>query len=165
MENICKLGFGGGCHWCTEAIFQSLHGVIKVEQGWISSSAPYNDFSEGVIVYFDNNIISYEVLIEVHLLTHSSGNEHSMRTKYRSALYYFEDKDIAGLQDSLLRLSIENKTHYITKILSLQEFRLNAENQLNYYSKNKGGPFCQLYITPKLNLLRSRFAVRVREDF
>ncbi|MCD0467019.1 peptide-methionine (S)-S-oxide reductase [Flavobacterium sp. ENC] len=165
MGNITKLGFGGGCHWCTEAVFQALHGVIKVEQGWIASIAPYDDFSEGVIVNFDNNIIPYDVLIEIHLLTHSSSNEHKMRTKYRSALYYFDDKDSTGLHASVARLSSENKTHYITQILPLQEFRLNAENQLNYYSKNKGGPFCQLYISPKLNLLRSRFAARVREDF
>ncbi|KIQ20156.1 peptide methionine sulfoxide reductase [Flavobacterium sp. MEB061] len=165
MENITKLGFGGGCHWCTEAIFQALHGVINVEQGWIASISPYDDFSEGVIVSFDNNIIPYDVLIEIHLLTHSSSNEHKMRTKYRSALYYFDDKDSAGLADSVARLSSENKTHYITQILPFQEFRLNAESQLNYYSKNKSGPFCQLYINPKISLLRSRFAVRVREDF
>jgi peptide-methionine (S)-S-oxide reductase len=165
MENISKIGFGGGCHWCTEAVFQALHGVVKVEQGWIASTAPYDDFSEGVIVNFDSNIISVDVLIEVHLLTHSSSNDHSMRAKYRSAIYYFDDKDSAGLYDTIARLSKENNTHYITKILLFHEFRLNAENQLNYYSKNKEAPFCQLYISPKLTDLRSRFGKSVREDF
>ena len=45
-----KIGFGGGCHWCTEAIFQALNGVESVEQGWISSLNPYDTFSEAVIV-------------------------------------------------------------------------------------------------------------------
>ena len=165
MENISKIGFGGGCHWCTEAVFQALHGVVKVEQGWIASTAPYNDFSEGVIVNFDSSIISVDVLIEVHLLTHSSSNEHSMRAKYRSAIYYFDDNDSAGLYDTLARLDSENNIHYITKILPFQDFRLNTKNQLNYYSKNKEAPFCQVYISPKLSALRSRFGARVRKDF
>ena len=45
-EMISKIGFGGGCHWCTEAVFQSLKGVAKVEQGWIASFDEYNSFSE-----------------------------------------------------------------------------------------------------------------------
>lgn len=165
MGNISRIAFGGGCHWCTEAVFQALHGVVHVEQGWIASAAPHDDFSEGVIVNFDSGIISHDVLIEVHLLTHSSSNEHSMRSKYRSAIYYFEDGDSAGIQESLARLSVENDIHYITKILPFREFRLNAESQLNYYSKNKAAPFCQVYISPKLTALRSRFAARVRKDF
>lgn len=165
MENISRIGFGGGCHWCTEAVFQALLGVVKVEQGWIASTAPYDDFSEGVIVNFDSSIISVDVLIEVHLLTHSSSNEHSMRTKYRSAIYYFDDKGSAVLYNTLARLGNENNIHYITKILPFQEFRLNATNQLNYYSKKKEAPFCQVYISPKLSVLRSRFGARVREDF
>ena len=164
MGTISKLGFGGGCHWCTEAVFQALHGVEKVEQGWIASDVPFDNFSEGVVVDFDSSIISSDVLIEVHLLTHSSANEHSMRDKYRSAIYYFDQKDSPVLQESLARLSIENQSRYITKILPFRKFRLNAENQLNYYSKNKTAPFCQVYISPKLAVLRSRFAAKVRDD-
>ena len=165
MENISKLGFGGGCHWCTEAVFQALHGVVSVEQGWLASIPPYHDFSEGVIVHFDSSVIPSEVLVEVHLLTHSSSSEHSMRIKYRSALYYFNEKDSVGLHDVVDRLSKENNIRYITKILPFKKFRLNDEPQLSYYSKHKDGPFCQLYISPKLAALRNRFALRVRDDF
>ncbi|MFV8270119.1 peptide-methionine (S)-S-oxide reductase [Flavobacterium sp. GT2N3] len=54
---IKKVGFGGGCHWCTEAYFQSLKGVEIVEQGWISSKFPEDIFSEAVIVHYNPSVI------------------------------------------------------------------------------------------------------------
>jgi peptide-methionine (S)-S-oxide reductase len=77
-----KIGFGGGCHWCTEAYFQSLTGVDKVEQGWISSTAPDDTFSEAVIVYYNPAIIPLKILIAVHLHTHAATKNHSFRKKY-----------------------------------------------------------------------------------
>jgi peptide-methionine (S)-S-oxide reductase len=44
MELISKIAFGGGCHWCAEAVFQSLNGVEKVEQGYVSSIAENSSF-------------------------------------------------------------------------------------------------------------------------
>lgn len=161
---INKIGFGGGCHWCTEAIFQSLIGVEKVEQGWIASSIPYETFSEAVIVNY-NELIDLEILIEVHLLTHSSTNSHSFREKYRSAIYYFSHDDKQTIQEIITQKSFENKASYITKVLPFISFKLNRESQIDYYLKNKDKLFCQTYINPKLTLLRKTFGKRIKEDF
>lgn len=159
-----KIGFGGGCHWCTEAVFQSLKGVDKVEQGWISSVSPSDSFSEAVIVYF-NEMISLEVLIEIHLLTHSSTSRHSMRDKYRSAIYYFREEDQELIQTILNELTIINEKNYITQVLPFVDFTENKESQLNYYQKNKNGQFCQNYIHPKLALIRSKFSKQSKLNF
>ena len=82
---MTKIGFGGSCHWCTEAIFQSLRGVREVLQGCIATDG--DDFSEAVIVAFDENEIALNDLVAVHLATHSCTSEHSMRRKYRSVVY------------------------------------------------------------------------------
>jgi len=161
---INKVGFGGGCHWCTEAVFQSLKGVDKVEQGWISSVSPSDSFSEAVIVYF-NEMISLEVLIDIHLLTHSSTSRHSMRDKYRSAIYYFREEDQELIQTILNELTIINEKNYITQVLPFVDFTENKESQLNYYQKNKNGQFCQNYIHPKLALIRSKFSKQSKLDF
>jgi peptide-methionine (S)-S-oxide reductase len=62
-----KIGLGGSCHWCTEAIFQSLKGVPNVSQGWIEPDNDSAGFSEAVIVEFDPEMISLQDLIEIHL--------------------------------------------------------------------------------------------------
>jgi len=72
-----KIGFGGGCHWCTEAYFQSLKGVEEVEQGWISAVTPNEAFSEAVIVHYDEHVIALNILISIHLHTHASTKNHS----------------------------------------------------------------------------------------
>ncbi len=87
-----KIGFGGGCHWCTEAVFQALIGVEKVEQGWIASEGENDSFSEAVIVHFDESTIDLSTLTAIHLFTHSCTSEHSMWKKYRSAVYTFSNK-------------------------------------------------------------------------
>ena len=51
MKTNTQLGLGGGCHWCTEAVFQAIEGVERVEQGYISSRAPFENRSEAVLIY------------------------------------------------------------------------------------------------------------------
>ena len=59
-----RIAFGRGCHWCTEAIFTSLKGVQKIEQGWIDSTHPdATTLSEAVIVYFESQKIPLDILI------------------------------------------------------------------------------------------------------
>ena len=77
---IAKAGFGGGCHWCTEGVFQSLRGVTQVDQGFVQSDAPADTWAEGVIVTFDSTVIQLETLSEVHLRTHSATRARSRRT-------------------------------------------------------------------------------------
>lgn len=159
-----RIAFGGGCHWCTEAVFQSLRGVNNVEQGWISSKPPNDTFSEGVIVHYNDNI-TLDTLVEVHLLTHSSTSLHSKRKKYRSAIYYFEEVDKLAVEEIIKYLALENNASYITQVLPFTTFKENKESLLNYYKKNKQGPFCQTYIDPKLTVLRERFGGVLRNDF
>ena len=91
MNYAQKIAFGGGCHWCTEAVFQSIKGVLKVEQGFVASTKKNSSFSEAVIVHFEDSKIALKTLIEIHLHTHKSTSNHSMRSKYRSAIYTFSE--------------------------------------------------------------------------
>ena len=155
---MSKIALGGGCHWCTEAVFQSLIGVSKVEQGYVASVGDTGAFSEAVIVHFDAEIISLKMLIEVHLHTHKSTSDHSMRSKYRSAVYVFSDEQ--GKEAHLIIDRFQKKfgNKLITRVLVFDLFKPSREQITNYYYKNPMKPFCERFIEPKLELLLQKFS-------
>lgn len=153
-----KIAFGGGCHWCTEAVFQSLRGVKKVEQGFIASTGENNTFSEAAIIHFDVASIALKDLIEIHLQTHESTSDHSMRQKYRSAIYSFSVGQRSKAHEILKRLQRDSEIPLITKVLPFDAFRPSDLQFTDYYYKNPQKPFCQNYIQPKLKLLLERFS-------
>ncbi len=154
---LTQIAFGGGCHWCTEAVFQSLNGVEKVDQGWVASTEKNNTFSEAVLVHFNEKKINLKSLIEIHLATHKSTSNHSMRNKYRSAIYYFSTNQKEESERILKALQLSFSKKIITEILPFKEFKPSSEEFQNYYLKNPKKPFCKKYILPKLNLLSQKF--------
>jgi len=156
-----KIGLGGSCHWCTEAIFRSLKGVGSVKQGWIASDAENATPSEAVIVHFDQEQISLETLIAIHLHTHSCTAAHSMRGKYRSAAYTFDDTQLKVATEAIKALQNGFEQPVITKVLPFQTFKLNQEKYLDYYYKDPSKPFCQNIVNPKLKALLNRFKSQI----
>jgi peptide-methionine (S)-S-oxide reductase len=152
-----RIGFGGGCHWCTEAVFQSLQGVSKVEQGFIKSFFPQDTFSEAVIVTFDPQAIPLDVLIDVHLRTHASTSAHRMREKYRSAVYVFSDAQGVAVQHHLNEVQAEFDAPLVTTTLAFDGFKSSSQQFQDYYRSNKDKPFCKTHIDPKLKITRQKF--------
>ncbi|CAM1373026.1 peptide-methionine (S)-S-oxide reductase [Tenacibaculum xiamenense] len=164
MNNDIKIGFGGGCHWCTEAVFQHLKGVIRVEQGWIASSDEDESFSEAVIVYFNEQIIDLKTLVEIHLHTHKSTSNHSFRKKYRSAIYTFSKEQEQICKEYIDSFQPDFDHQIITKVLPFVEFKVSREEIRNYYKKNPTKPFCETFINPKLKVLLTRFSKEVKVE-
>lgn len=158
IANTQIIGFGGGCHWCTEAVFAALKGVARVEQGFIASVPPDEALSEAVIVHFDPEVISLDVLVEVHLRTHSSTSNHTMRGKYRSAVYTMDDAQSRETEGILSRLQQVFDERLVTRVLPFVVFEPSPEQFRDYAVKNQGRPFCTAYIDPKLAVLRREFS-------
>lgn len=114
----------------------------KVEQGYVSSIEENHAFSEAVIVHYNPNWVELKILIEIHLLTHKSTSNHSMRTKYRSAIYTFNDKQTREAVDVMRMLQSEHVTLFITEVLPFQNFKPSREAIINYYYSNPEKPFC-----------------------
>ena len=153
---VKKIGLGGGCHWCTEAVFSSLKDVIQVEQGFISSDVE-TTFSEAVIVSYESSKISLKDLIEIHLYTHKSTSNHTMRNKYRSAIYVFDSLDYKKSNEILKELKNEFDKDLITQVLYFKTFKPSEEQFQDYYYSDSQKPFCTTYIIPKLSLLLKKY--------
>ena len=163
-KNITKIAFGGGCHWCTEAIFQSTKGVERVEQGYVASINENNTFSEAVIVHYNMDWVKLKTLIEIHLLTHKSASNHSMRHKYRSAIYTFDDLQHQKVTDIMQVLQKDQDEKFVTEVLPFQAFKPSRKSITNYYYNNPEKPFCETFINPKLKLLMERFSNDVNPE-
>ncbi|MEJ2880449.1 peptide-methionine (S)-S-oxide reductase [Pedobacter sp. GR22-6] len=161
---INKIGFGGSCHWCTEAIFLSLKETLDVQQGWIAPDNDPDSFSEAVIVQYDPEVITMDTLIAIHLHTHSCTSAHGMRAKYRSSVYTFDQAQFELSSQILLELQPDFSAPIITQVLKFSDFKLNKAEYLNYYYSNPEKPFCENIVNPKLRELIKRFSQQVDLD-
>ena len=156
--------FGGGCFWCTEAIFQRLKGVIKVVPGYTggtSDNPNYEQVSSGesghvetIQITFDPKIITFEKLLEVFFATHDPTTVNrqgsDIDTQYRSIIFYQNDaqKETA---EKFIHLPI------VTKIEPAATFYPAEDYHKNYYETHKDAPYCQLVIDPKIQKLYRDF--------
>ncbi|MEO1398290.1 MAG: peptide-methionine (S)-S-oxide reductase [Pseudomonadota bacterium] len=157
-----KIGFGGGCHWCTEAVFAALDGVQTVEQGFVSASPPHESLSEVAIVHFDPALIPLDVLIAIHTETHSAFSNHTMRGKYRSAVYTVDDAQAQSAKAALVAITHDMGKVPVTQVLDLVAFKSSDPRFQDYYATDPERPFCKAYISPKLAHLRAEYGSRLK---
>ena len=166
--------FGGGCFWCTEAIFKSLKGVTSVTSGFTGGrtlSPSYEQVSSGntghiesIKIEFDPAMISYDDLLSVFFNTHDpttlnrQGND--VGEQYSSAIFYSNEEQKSKAESLIKELS-DSKAYedpIITAVKPLGEFYPADESHKDFYDKNKGSPYCEIVIEPMLDKLKKRFA-------
>lgn len=147
--------FGGGCFWCTEAIFKNLKGVETAVPGYAGETGQ----AEVIKIEFDPQVISFSDLLEVFLATHDptslnrQGND--IGTQYRSVVFY-----TTGQQKEAAERSI--RPPMVTEIKPLGNFYEAEDYHHNYYEQHKNQPYCNLVISPKLKLLQEKYSRLVR---
>ena len=139
-------------------MFDSLRGVQHVQQGYVRSKPPAHADSEAVLVDFDCDVISLQVLVEVHLRTHSSGSSHVLRNKYRSAVYTFDAQQMVECKQMLSDMQSQFNHQLVTLVLPFVSFTESQPRYQKYYATNPDRPFCNTRIEPKLALLRRDYS-------
>ena len=176
-KNIQQATFGGGCFWCTEAVFQEVKGVDKVVSGYSGGSVPgkptYREICSGltghaevVQVTYDANTISYEDILIIFMTTHDPTTLNRQGadrgTQYRSVIYYHnnEQKEIAEVV--IKEVSIYYNDRIVTEISPLDIFYEAEKEHQDYYKNNQAQGYCSFVITPKLAKLRELHADKLK---
>lgn len=171
--------FGGGCFWCTEAIFQMLKGVEKVESGYAGGavenpsyeavSAGRTGHAEVIRVSYNPDLISYEDLLTVFFGSHDPTTPNrqgaDVGEQYRSVILYEtpEERETAERVAKEIQESLKDGTRVVTQIIPLGKFFPAESYHQNYFKENAGAPYCQLVIEPKIEKVRERFAELVKQ--
>ena len=159
--------FGGGCFWCTEAIFKNINGVISIYPGYMggdTKNPTYKQVCEGltghaeiVKIDYNSSIISFKDLLSVFFSTHDpttlnrQGND--IGTQYRSSIFTSDDKEVEILKNYIEELGKTFDKKIVTTIEDLSEFYLAEDYHHNYYDLNKNVPYCSVVIGPKIKKL------------
>jgi peptide-methionine (S)-S-oxide reductase len=158
-----KAVLGGGCFWCLEAVFQKVRGVKKVVSGYSGGRRPNPTYeqvctgvsghAEVVEIEFDENIISFEELLDIFFDIHDptqlnrQGND--VGTQYRSVIFYIDENQKEIAQKKIDEL--KNKgINVVTELSALEVFYPAEKYHQNYYNQNPQNPYCHYVITPKV---------------
>ena len=169
---------GGGCFWCTEAVFDKVRGVVDVESGYSNGQALNPSYeqvctgrtghNEVVRVTFDPAQITLREIFEIFFVIHDpttlnrQGNDAG--TQYRSGIYYTYDaqKQVAG---DVIREMVESRTYtspIVTEVVPLANYSTAEAYHQDYFLNNPNQGYCAFVVGPKVEKFRKTFASRVK---
>lgn len=171
--------FGTGCFWCTEAQFQQLEGVLRVESGYSGGSKPnptYEEVSTGlsghaevVQITYDPAKISFETLLEAFWQAHDpttlnrQGND--VGPQYRSVIFYHDEEQqrLAELYKKKLNEEKVYDDPIVTEISPYKAFYVAENYHQDYYNLNGSQPYCTYVIKPKLEKFKKVFKDKLKK--
>lgn len=176
-EELSKITFGGGCFWCTEAIFQQLKGVIKVESGYSGGHINNPTYkavcggetghAEVIEITFNPNEISFDDLLRIHLSTHNpttlnrQGGDSG--PQYRSVIFYRTEKEKETAINIIDELQKAYNNKIVTELTMFEQFHKAEDYHQNYYNNNTNTGYCHAVINPKLKKFKELFKDKLKD--
>ncbi|MGF1547673.1 MAG: bifunctional methionine sulfoxide reductase B/A protein [Thiotrichales bacterium] len=172
---VATATFGGGCFWCTEAIFRELDGVHSVASGYSGGAVDnpaYRQVCNGttghaevIQVKFDPNVIGYRDLLEIHLATHDPTTLNrqgaDQGTQYRSVIFAHDDEQRRLAQEVLKTVQTEYTDPVVTEIADFEKFYPAEDYHQDYFNLNPDAGYCQMVISPKMRKFREKFKAKL----
>jgi len=169
---------GGGCFWCTEAVFQQLKGVQAVESGYAGGQVlnpSYERVCEGttghaevVRLTFDPAVITYREILEVFFTIHDpttlnrQGND--VGTQYRSVIYYHSPQQQETARQVISEMANVWDAPIVTELSPAETFYKAESYHQNYFRRNPMQGYCAFIVAPKVAKFRKTFSDRIRTD-
>lgn len=165
-ETIQVATLGGGCFWCTEAVFQRIKGVLKVEPGYAGGTVANPTYdqvctgatghAEAVQVTFDSDEVSFSKILEVFFATHDPTTVNrqgaDVGTQYRSVIFYHNvnQKKTAEKIIGELNNAKAYQSRIVTQVLPFTAFYKAEDYHKEYFKRHPEQPYCRLVIAPKI---------------
>ncbi len=178
-QPIEEATFGGGCFWCTEALFKQLRGVVEVLPGYAgghTANPTYEEVCTGttghaevVRVRFRPQEISYEQLVEYFFLTHDPTTPNrqgaDVGPQYRSVIFYHSPQQKTVAERVKHRLEAEKvfPAPIVTTIEPLTSFYPAEPYHHDYFARHPQQPYCRFVIAPKVQKAREKFRSLLKE--
>ena len=167
---------GGGCVWCTEAVFENVHGVLGVESGYANGHLPQPSYEavcagnsghvEVIQVRFDADQVSLRELLEVFFVVHDpctlnrQGND--VGTQYRSGIYWHEASQAEVAREVMAEVQAASSRPVVTELLPLASYWPAEGYHQHYFANHPGQGYCAFVVAPKVEKFRRSFARLVR---
>ena len=179
MSDLQTIVLGGGCFWCTEAVYKEVRGVTDVESGYCNGETErpsYEDVCTGrtghnevVKLTYDPQQVSTRQLLEIFFVVHDptqmnrQGND--VGTQYRSGIYYTtpEQKQVA---DDMIRAIMQEKLFgrpVVTEVLPMQNYWPAEDYHQDFFEKNPTQGYCLAVAAPKVAKFRKTFTELTRK--
>ena len=171
---------GGGCFWCTEAVFEQLKGVEKVESGYSGGTVPnptYEQVSTGDTghaevsqITFDPRVVPLKAILEVFFTVHNpttldrQGND--VGTQYRSAIFYRNDEQKAVAKQVIKEIAAAKiwDGQIVTQLTPFKAFYKAEDYHQEYFKLHGKQPYCQVVIAPKVAKFRQHFRDKLKDN-
>jgi len=166
---------GGGCFWCTEAVFERLRGVSDVESGYANGDMPNPDYrsvcsgttgyAEVIKITYDDEIIDLDTLFDVFFATHNPTQLNrqgaDVGTQYRSCICYRNDEELEAAKHAIERAQNDYSDPIVTTLEPLQNYYPAESYHQDYYQQNPMQGYCNAVIPPKIAKLMEKFGDKV----
>lgn len=170
-----ELIVGGGCFWCTEAVFELLKGVSDVESGYANGHTPnptYRDictgetgYAEVIKITYDDSIITSDTLLDIFFAVHNPTTLNQQGadrgTQYRSTILYTDEETKKAAEASIEAAQSDYSDPIVTTIEPLKSYYRAEDYHQDYYRQNQMQAYCMAVIPPKLEKLKAKFGKEV----
>jgi peptide-methionine (S)-S-oxide reductase len=164
---------GGGCFWCTEAVFKMIKGIVSIMPGYAGGTVAQPTYeavcngtsghAEVVRVEYDPSIISFNDILTIFFASHNpttmNRQGHDVGTQYRSIILYSSEEEKVEAEKFITELnnSAELGDPIVTEVKPLETFYEAEEYHRDYYAKHPEQAYCQAVINPKLAKVKEKF--------
>ena len=167
---------GGGCFWCTEAVFERVRGVVKVESGYSNGHVDRPSYeqvcsgttghNEVVRVAFDIAQITLREVLEIFFVIHDpttlnrQGNDAG--TQYRSGIYFHDAAQESTAREVLAEVNAHHGGRAVTELTAEANYSSAEDYHQHYFAHHPDQGYCAMVVAPKVEKFRKTFAARVQ---